>query len=217
MAPDCRETKQIINKVNEAVSCLLYVSDDGVTAFHSSVYDWLTANGYEDHEYTVKVGDGKKRLWQLCEPVLEEIKATVSSGCDLKLTNEVKHALEFGLTYLVECNMVENFSWLVDMIIVHCISTVYPKSIYQTETPLEGDSSINIMSPLILKYDIGFHGMQQIGAFLTTSKYTASNAKDVIPFCYLDAVVYRSPEGCFTEDEKKTARQILAKVSSCKT
>ena len=28
LVPDCRETKRIINKVNEALSCLLYVSDD---------------------------------------------------------------------------------------------------------------------------------------------------------------------------------------------
>ena len=28
LAPDCRETKTIIQKVNVAVSCLLYVSDD---------------------------------------------------------------------------------------------------------------------------------------------------------------------------------------------
>ena len=131
LAPDCREMKQIINKVNEAVSCLLYVSDGGVTAFHRSMYDWLMANGYEDHEYTVKVGDGKERLWRLCEPVLEEIKATVSSGRDLKLTSEVKHALGSGLTYLVECNMVGSFSWLVDVIIVHCISTVDPRSTLQ--------------------------------------------------------------------------------------
>ena len=36
---DCRETKKIINKVNEAVSCLLYVFDDLITVFHKSVYD----------------------------------------------------------------------------------------------------------------------------------------------------------------------------------
>ena len=85
--PDCRETKQLIDKVNEAVSSLLYVLDDRVYVFHKSVYDWLLAKGYKKHEYTVEVGDGTKRLWQLCEQVFEEIKATVSSGHDLKLTN----------------------------------------------------------------------------------------------------------------------------------
>ena len=64
LAPDCRETKRIIN---EAVSCLLYVSDDMVTVFHKSVCDWLLADGYEDHEYTVKASDGNKRLWLICE------------------------------------------------------------------------------------------------------------------------------------------------------
>ena len=130
LAPDCRETKRIINKVNEAVSCLLYVSDDMVTVFHKSVCDWLLANGYEDHEYAVKASDGNKRLWLICEQVFEEIKATVSLGDDVKLTNEVKHALENGHEYLVACNMVDSFSWLVDMVILHLILTLYPSTCF---------------------------------------------------------------------------------------
>ena len=128
LAPDCRETKRIINKFNEVVSCLLYVSDDMVTVFHKSVCDWLLANGYEDHEYTVKASDGKKRLWLICEQVFKAITATVSLGDDVKLTNEVKHAQENGHEYLVDCNMVGRFSWLVDMVILYLIFTLYPSS-----------------------------------------------------------------------------------------
>ena len=213
LAPDCRETKQIINKVNESLSCLLYVSDDGVAVFHRSVYDWLTANGYEDHEYTVKEGDGKKRLWELCEPVLGDIKGTVSSGRDLKLTSEVKHALECGLNYLVECDMVESFSWLVDMIIVHCISTVYPKLTLQLrflwgEILRQHCVAINRE----VRHRISWHATE-ICFFVNYGKLPIPNVNGVISFHYLDAVVYRSPEGCFTEDEKDTARRLLKNAS----
>ncbi len=138
LALDCRETKKIINKVNEAVSCLLYVSGDLITVFHKSVYDWLLANGYgDDHEYTVKVSDGKKRLWLVCEQVFKEIKRTVCLGQDLKLTNDVVHALEYGHEYLLACCMKESFSWFVDMIIVHILLTVHPKDIHHLREVLE--------------------------------------------------------------------------------
>ena len=75
---DCRETKTIINKVNDAVSCLLYVSNDMITIFHKSVHDWLIADGYEEHEYTVKVSDGKAQLWLICKQVFKKIKNVVS-------------------------------------------------------------------------------------------------------------------------------------------
>ncbi|CAB4039360.1 Hypothetical predicted protein, partial [Paramuricea clavata] len=93
---DCRETKRIIDKVNEAVSCLLFVSNGVVTVFHNSVYDWLLENGYERHEYTVKISNGKRRLWLICEQIFEEVKMEVSSSLDLKLTKEVTYALECG-------------------------------------------------------------------------------------------------------------------------
>jgi hypothetical protein len=64
LGPDCRETKNIIMKVNVTVSCLLYVSDnDLVTVFHKSVIDWLLARGYQNHEYAVKISGGNKSLW----------------------------------------------------------------------------------------------------------------------------------------------------------
>lgn len=109
LASDCRETKQIINKVNETVSCLLYVSDDLVTIFHKSVIDWLCARGYEDHEYTVKICEARKSLWLICEEIFEEIKRTVCSRNDLNVTNEVEYAMEYGLQKLVECKMEESF------------------------------------------------------------------------------------------------------------
>ena len=103
LSPDCRDTRKIINKVNVAVSCLLYVSDDEVTVFHKSVIDWLLANGYEDHEYVVKKDDGCKLLWLMCEEIIKEIKGTVCSGHDLNLTLEMRYALNGHLLYLTMC------------------------------------------------------------------------------------------------------------------
>ena len=132
LALDCRETKTIINKVNDAVSCLLYVSDDLITIFHKSVHDWLVADGFDEHEYTVKVSDGKKRLWLICEQVFREIKNVVSSGKDLNLTNEVEHSLQHGHKYLLACDTKElyDFSWIVDMIIVYVILNVHKDMLY---------------------------------------------------------------------------------------
>ncbi|XP_028412199.1 uncharacterized protein LOC114535023 [Dendronephthya gigantea] len=108
LAPDCRETKDIINKINDAVSCLLYVSDDMLTVFHKSVIDWLLAKGYKDHQYTVKVDDGHRSLWLLCEKIFEEIEdVPARSGLELYFTNDVEYALKHGLKHLEKCKIEE--------------------------------------------------------------------------------------------------------------
>ena len=56
---DCHETVKIINKINEAVSCVLNVSNEEVTVFHKSVFDWLLLTGEEIHQYSVKITEGK--------------------------------------------------------------------------------------------------------------------------------------------------------------
>jgi hypothetical protein len=127
LAPDNRETRKIINKVNETVSCLLYVSDDLVSVFHKSLNDWLLAEGYKAHEYTVKVMDGSKSLWLICENVFEEIKKYVCSGHDLNLTNDVKYALDYGFDYLEACSIAESLFWSVDVVIIYVLLTIYPK------------------------------------------------------------------------------------------
>ncbi|XP_028402147.1 uncharacterized protein LOC114525128 [Dendronephthya gigantea] len=125
LAPDCRETKDIINKINETVSCLLYVSDDMLTVFHKSFIDWLLAKGYKDHQYTVKVDDGHRSLWLLCEEVFKEIKDKgVRSGLEVKFTNDVKYALKHGLKHLIKCKMEEVVFWSIDVIIVCYMITV---------------------------------------------------------------------------------------------
>ncbi|XP_028412205.1 uncharacterized protein LOC114535028 [Dendronephthya gigantea] len=113
LAPDCRETKDIINKINETVSCLLYVSDDLLTVFHKSFIDWLLAKGYKDHQYTVKVDDGHRSLWLLCEKVFKEIVENVRSGREMKFTNNVKYALKHGLKHLQKCEIEEDDSLIL--------------------------------------------------------------------------------------------------------
>ncbi|CAB4010885.1 E3 ubiquitin- ligase DZIP3, partial [Paramuricea clavata] len=204
--PDCREMKRIINKVNEVLSCLLYVSNDVVTVFHKSIYDWLLANGYEDHEYSVKIHDGKKRLWQICEQIFEEIKRNVISGF-VRSTNEVIHALEYGHEYLLACSIKNNFYWLVDMIIVHVLCTVHPKSISHLQIKWKKVLQSDVTISLQLRQRISWH-------FIEVSNMKIKDQID--PSCsYLKSVLNHSPEGCFTDDERKIAEEILAKFHRC--
>ena len=214
---DCRETKKIINKVNDAVSCLLYVSDDLITIFHKSVYDWLVADGYDEHEYTVKVSDGKKRLWLICEQVFKEVKNVVSSGKDLKLTNEVKHSLEYGHEYLLACDMKDSFSWLVDMIIIHVLLNVHPKSTHYFHSIkifgnnwLDSDPTLSLQ----LRQRISWHAAE-ISYLHFLQKYFGFKSKSERIVPYLESVLEYSPEGCFTDDERKMAEFILAKSPRC--
>ena len=110
LGPDCRETKNIIKKVNVTVSCLLYVSDnDLVTVFHKSVIDWLLARGYQNHEYAVKISGGNKSLWLMCEQVFEKMKEQICSGLDLDLTSDKTYTLLCGVQHLVTCDIKESF------------------------------------------------------------------------------------------------------------
>ena len=208
---DCRETKKLINKVNDAVSCLLYVSDDLITVFHKSVYDWLIADGYEEHEYTVKVSDGKKRLWLICEQVFGEIKNVVSSGKDLNLTNEVEHSLVHGYEYLLACDTKElyDFSWLVDMIIVYVILNVHRDGAYYLGKILTKSCRENVpILSIQLRQRISWH-LAEMG-FMDSYSYRGASNCD-IAISYLENVVKNSPQGCFTDNENKIAELILRK------
>jgi WD40 repeat protein len=228
LAFDCRETKKIINEVNEAVSCLLYVSDDVITVFHKSVCDWLLANGYDDHEYTVKVSDGEKRLWLLCKQVFNEIKRNVCLGHDLKLTNEVTHALEYGHEYLLACQIEDSFSWFVDMIIVHVLLSIHPKStrIFSPkdimENFLRSDLKKILEKALRIEVALSVQLRKRISWHFTEISYLMNHEivrvfkeGSAIRYSYLESVLDYSPEGCFTDDERKMAEVILAKSPRC--
>jgi WD40 repeat protein len=204
LSPDNRETRKIINKVNITVSCLLYVSDDLVTVFHKSVIDWLLAEGYKDHEYTVKVLDGSKSLWLICEKVFEEIKKTVTSGHKLNLTNDVKYALKYGFYYLGACMMEESLFWLVDVVIIHVFLTIYPKSTSYGNTSLLDFWVKMLLGPVVI--------IDKLRKRLSWHVFEIDILINSTPHYYLQSVLTHSPKGYFSDNEKKIAQTLLPKV-----
>jgi WD40 repeat protein len=208
LATDCRETRKIINNVNETVSCLLYTSDELVTVFHKSVIDWLLAKGYKDHEYTVKVMDGNKSLWLICENVFEEIKKSVCSGHDLNETNDVEYALKYGFDYLEACSMEESLFWSVDVIIIYVWLSV---SHYEINCLLKVWRKIVQLGPVVisdkLRERLLWH-VVEIGFLLRVDEAMLESAHDY----YLQSVLTHSPDGCFSDNEKKIAKSLLHKI-----
>ncbi|XP_028402139.1 uncharacterized protein LOC114525124 [Dendronephthya gigantea] len=217
LTPDCRETKDIINKINETVSCLLYVSDDMLTVFHKSFIDWLLAKGYKDHQYTVKVDDGHRSLWLLCEKIFEEIAKNIRLGLEVKFTNGVEYALEHGLKHLEKCKMEEGVFWSVDVIIVCYMITAmiinlddllrFWLTLLQCSWIKNED-----LRARISYHVIEFNSLEHVlGHQLEYDNYSVFST--VYSQCYLQAVLTHSPEGYFSDDEKKIAETLLSNVS----
>ena len=215
LAPDCRETKIVIKKINEAVSCLLYVSDDMVTLFHKSVIDWLLAKGYQDHEYSVKISDGDKSLWQICEKVFEEIDARK----ELAFTNDVIYALSYGFVHLVACDMKECFSWLVNVEVIYVLLSF-------SCDELSIVKSLLILWKDVLRFDedisdelrarISWHIVEiELNVVATWGAHTHWPGEPGIKFpsFYLESILTHSPKGYFSEDEKHFAKSLLTSTS----
>ena len=201
---DCRETVKIIDKVNDAVSCVLQVSNEEVTFFHKSVFDWLLLTGEDIHQYSVKISDGKRRLWLLCEKIYKGIKSDVIAARELKRTKEVIYSLDYGYEFLVLFNMKESFHWLVDMIIVHVYLSFHPKQadplVFLCGKALRCVEDINFQ----LRQRISWH-IAEIRSMYMELSNPLSN--------YLELVLYYSPQGCFTDNEKETAQILLGKCT----
>ena len=208
LASDGRETKKIINKVNSAVSCLLYVSDDMVTIFHKSIVDWLIGMGYEDHEYTVHVKNGDINLWKLCEQIFEDkVKNVVCASSNLILTNDVKYALSYGLKHLVASNIKESFCWLVDVVIMHVFLTNISSLFVERCSLLELLKDVLRLNAWIsdeLRARISWHIVE---IELIESQFTFIVNRDH----YLQSVLVHSPEETFTDNERKIAKFLLSK------
>ena len=200
---DCRETVKIINKVNDAVSCVLHVSNEEVTVFHKSVFDWLLLTDEDIHQYSVKINEGKGRLWLLCEDIYLEIKSDVIAGRELNPTKEVMHALEYGHKYLLACNLKESSHWLVDMIIVHVCLTFSYKTILHLSISLHKALDVEEIN-FQLRQRISWHSTK-IDSMTSIMEVTNLN------FQYLELVLDHSPQSCFTDDEKETAKLLLGK------
>ena len=206
LAPDCRETKTIIQKVNVAVSCLLYVTDDLVTVFHKSVIDWLLAKGYQDHQYVVKISNGDILLWQLCEKVFEEIKEVVCSGHELDFNNNVKYALKYGFVHLLACDMKKSLycNWLVDVVIIHTILS--EDSMFFLRDLWRDSLRFGAVESDELRARIAWHivEMESIESCTLTAPLSS---------LYLESVLARSPKGCFSDNEKNIAKSLLSKTT----
>ena len=212
LAPDCRETKTIIQKVNVAISCLLYVSDDLVTVFHKSVFDWLLAKGYQDHQYAVNISNGDKLLWQLCEKVFEEIKEVVCSGHVLDFNNDVKYALEYGFVHLLACDMKKCLYWLVDVVIIHATFSSESSEGSIANDALdcnhlwEDSLRFGAVESDELRARIAWHILEMKS--IESGRLTAP-----LSSLYLESVLARSPKGCFSDNEKNIAKSLLSKTT----
>ena len=214
---DCRETKRIINKLNEAVSCLLYVSNDEVRIFHKSVYDWVLGIGYDRHEYTVEKSDGVKRLWLLCEQIFREMKKSFRHNLrlnDLKLTNDMKYALEHGHKYLLACNVSDSLYWLVDMVIVYFQTAVHPKCIRHLDVVLEKVLRTDMAKNLKIRQRISWHLLEVCPREFFERRFPGPDPMEIFEehFSYLETILDRSPEGLFTNDEKEIVKALTARV-----
>ena len=206
LAPDCRETKNIIKKVNAVVSCLLYVSDDQVTVFHKSVIDWLLARGYKDHEYTVKVIDGDRSIWIICEQVFEEIKKTICSEDHLNLTNNSNYAVRHGLQHLISCRITESYTWLVDVAIVYLI--LYEGNINQMLELWDHFFRVNErISDAKLGGRISWH-------MIELDNFKSEEMDEDLCRWYLASVVAHSPRSYFSEEDWGIAKTLLSKYST---
>ena len=100
----------IINVMTE----ILPVYDNCLTVYHKSLMDWLTLEGYEEHEFAADVADGTTRLWEACEAVYRDI-VSLKSVSGFKLSLERKFALENGGKYLLNVGDTVDFHWLVNV------------------------------------------------------------------------------------------------------
>ena len=204
LAPDCRETKTIIQKVNVALSCLLYVSDDLVTVFHKSVIDWLLAKGYQDHQYAVKISNGHNLLWQICEKVFGETKEVVCSGRELDFNNDVKYALRYGFVHVLACDMKNCLYWLVDVVIIHAMLSKVPTA--NLAVWWKDSLRFGVVESDELRARIAWH-IVEIESILGRTGNAPLSSR------YLESVLARSPKGCFSDNEKNIAKSLLSKTT----
>ena len=108
------EKYKIRNTIINLMSEILPVYDNCLTVYHKSLTDWLTLEGYEEHEFAADVADGNKRLWEVCEGLYRDI-VSVKSLSDFEMSLERKFALENGGKYLVNVGDTADFHWLVNI------------------------------------------------------------------------------------------------------
>ncbi|XP_028410324.1 uncharacterized protein LOC114532937 [Dendronephthya gigantea] len=217
LAPDCRETRRIIAQVNEVISCLLYVADDMVTVFHKTVIDWLLARGYEGHDYVVNISDGNKSLWLVCEQTFEEIKRRPLSEYKRELTPGENYALYFGSDHLLNrCDMLDSFSWFVDVAIVcaimhhieDCYITLFDtwnKFLSKIDKLRGGTVQINNKLRARLRWHRAIFEEELQYEWKTFVSYSCPPE-----LLYLERILARPSNDYFNDEEKTFARSVLS-------
>ena len=108
------EKYEIRNTIINIMSEILPVYDNYLAAYHKSLMDWLTLEGYEEHEFVADVTDGTKRLWEVCKSIYRDT-VSMKSESDFELSLESEFALENGGKYLVHVGDTVDFHWLVNI------------------------------------------------------------------------------------------------------
>ena len=109
---------ELREKINEITSSILPVYDDCLTIYHKSLRDWLTCDGYKEHNFTVDSQSGHEYLWSACEKVFDQINSasTLPSINSPLLT---RYALVFGIYHMSQCNSKSfGYHWSVNVKIV---------------------------------------------------------------------------------------------------
>ena len=102
--------KTIIGIMSE----ILPLYGDVLTVYHKSLWDWLTLDGYDEHDFVANVADGRKRLWEACKRIYSDI-ASLRSVSDFRNSPEIRYALENGGKYLLDVGDAEDFHWLLNV------------------------------------------------------------------------------------------------------
>ena len=196
--------KDIIGKVNENVSTLLYVNNELVTVFHKSVIDWLKLNGDNKHEYTVNCENGNKLLWNISKEKFEQIKKDILAKKDstivdeLKRNKAMKYALEKGFNHLPlpssNWSKMEDYEWLVDVVILHVMFDDNSRTVIEHWKNFKEADSHN-SSLTILKNKISWH-------------YNHFSSLEVVPI-YVQDIVNEGPSDIFSPEEKEIAKHVL--------
>ena len=108
------EKYEIRNTIINIMSEILPVYNNCLTVYHKSLTDWLTLDGYKEHEFAADVVDGTKCLWEVCEGMYRVIDS-MKFVSDFELSLEMKFALENGGKYLVDVGDTVDFHWLVNV------------------------------------------------------------------------------------------------------
>ena len=122
----CMGLSGVENEIRETIigimSEILPLYGDCLTVYHKSLWDWLTLDGYDEHDFVANVADGIKRLWQACKGIYSHIAslrysdiASLKSVSDPKISPEIRYALENGGKYLLDVGIAEDFHWLVNV------------------------------------------------------------------------------------------------------